>query len=159
MKTLRRYELRDRLYFVTVVTHHRESLLLIDPSLFRLSWGRVELVAWVLLPDHFHAIIEVGVDSISDMLHAFKIKYSRRFRDSFRPGRVWQNRFWEHVIRDEGDLNRHTDYIHYNPVKHEISRSPFDYRLSSLDDYFRCGLYERDWGVKELVTFEGEFGE
>ena len=33
---------------------------------------------------------------------------------------VWQRRFWEHMLRDEEDLNRHLDYIHYNPVKHGL---------------------------------------
>jgi putative transposase len=31
---------------------------------------------------------------------------------------VWQPRFWGHFIRDEEDLQRHLDYIHYNPVQH-----------------------------------------
>jgi hypothetical protein len=30
---------------------------------------------------------------------------------------IWQRRFWKHVIRDEGDYQRHVNYIHYNPVK------------------------------------------
>ena len=33
---------------------------------------------------------------------------------------IWQRRFWEHTIRDEVDYNRHLDYIHYNPVKHNL---------------------------------------
>ena len=159
MKTLRRYDLRDRLCFITVVTYRREPLLLLDPSLFNNSWGRVELIGWVVLPEHFHAIVDVGVLSISQLMHSFKIRYSRSFRDQFRPGRVWQNRFWDHIIRDQNDLNRHIDYIHYNPVKHKIVRNPFEYSQSSLDHYYRSGLYARDWGIKETLTFEGEFGE
>ncbi len=31
---------------------------------------------------------------------------------------IWQRRFWEHAIRDEGDYARHLDYVHFNPVKH-----------------------------------------
>ena len=31
---------------------------------------------------------------------------------------IWQRRFWEHAIRDEGDYARHTYYVHFNPVKH-----------------------------------------
>lgn len=27
---------------------------------------------------------------------------------------IWQRRVWEHTIRDEDDLRRHLDYIHYN---------------------------------------------
>lgn len=28
------------------------------------------------------------------------------------------SRYWEHLIRDENDSERHVDYIHYNPIKH-----------------------------------------
>jgi hypothetical protein len=31
---------------------------------------------------------------------------------------VWQRRYWEHLIRDDNDLRRHVEYIHFNPVKH-----------------------------------------
>src|SRR4030042_306045 len=39
---------------------------------------------------------------------------------------VWQRRFWEHFIRDDFDLTRHIEYIHYNPVKHGYVNSPKD---------------------------------
>ncbi len=32
--------------------------------------------------------------------------------------KVWQRRFWEHLLRNEADWHAHMDYIHYNPVKH-----------------------------------------
>ena len=31
---------------------------------------------------------------------------------------IWQRRFWEHMIRDEDDLRRQMDYLHFNPLKH-----------------------------------------
>ncbi|WP_427241400.1 REP-associated tyrosine transposase [Aeromonas salmonicida] len=31
---------------------------------------------------------------------------------------IWQRRYWEHLIRDDKDLQAHVDYIHFNPVKH-----------------------------------------
>ena len=37
---------------------------------------------------------------------------------------VWQQRFWEHQIRDEVDFIRHVEYIHYNLVKHGLVNSP-----------------------------------
>jgi putative transposase len=42
---------------------------------------------------------------------------SRSKQEARRRG-VWQRRYWEHLIRDEIDFERHCDYIHYNPVKH-----------------------------------------
>jgi len=28
---------------------------------------------------------------------------------------IWQRRYWEHAIRDDVDLARHVDYVHFNP--------------------------------------------
>jgi putative transposase len=72
---------------------------------------------------------------------------------------MWQNRFWEHVIRDQGDLNRHIDYIHYNPVHHGVVTDPFQYPDSSAKLWLEQGHYQRDWGVKEGISIEGSFGE
>ena len=73
-------------------------------------------------------------------------------------GRVWQNRFWDHIIRDEQDLKNHLDYIHYNPVKHGLANSPFEWKESSFHQFRKQGHYPEDWGVSE-IEFDGEFGE
>jgi putative transposase len=159
MKTLRRYSIDNAYYFITAVTYQRQQLLLLDAGLFRNCWHETKPRAWVVLPNHFHAIIVPGETDISTVMHRFKITYSRRFRQKFRPGRVWQNRFWDHVIRDQQDLNRHLDYIHYNPVKHGLTDDPFAYVHSSLNAYYEAGVYERDWGVKHGIDFDGEYGE
>lgn len=159
MTPLRRYILTGHTYFVTVVTYKRHKILLKNPDLFHNSWKKIIPSAWVILPDHFHAILEVGDFSISDILHSFKITYSRQFRDQHGPGRVWQNRFWDHVIRDEEDLNRRLDYIHYNPVRHGVVDSPMKYGLSSLSRFVEEGLYEREWANEDRPEFSGEFGE
>ena len=61
------------------------------------------------------------------MKRHFSKKYIEQFglpfpkdasRNKRREVTLWQRRFWEHYIRDQEDLNRHIDYIHYNPVKH-----------------------------------------
>jgi len=37
---------------------------------------------------------------------------------------IWQRRYWEHTIRDEGDYAAHMDYLHFKPVKHgHVSRT------------------------------------
>ena len=45
---------------------------------------------------------------------------------------VWQRRYWEHLIRDEIDLQRHVDYIHINPVKHGYAQRAADWPYSSI---------------------------
>ena len=58
---------------------------------------------------------------------------------------------------DEEDLNRHRDYIHYNPVKHGLVQRVVDWRWSSFHRYVRMGYYERDWGeaVGDEVNEDG----
>lgn len=158
MKSLLRHQIKDADYFITVVTYQRKPILLDNTELFWKSWKDVALKAWVILPDHFHAILNVGESNISDMMHKFKITYSRLYRDRNGPGRVWQNRFWDHVIRDEEDMNRHLDYIHYNPVKHGEVKSALEYEDSSFSDFVERGLYPKEWGLTVSVI-DGEYGE
>ncbi len=71
---------------------------------------------------------------------------------------IWQKRYWEHWIRDQEDYNRHLDYIHINPVKHEYALSPEKWQYSSYQYYLEQGLYQKGWGAKAL-DLAGEFGE
>ncbi|MCX6827195.1 MAG: hypothetical protein NTV06_08035 [candidate division Zixibacteria bacterium] len=132
MKSLRRYNLTGKKYFITAVTLKRAPILLENLSLFWSCWVDIKPEAWVILSNHFHIIIDVAGGNILRLMHNFKLRYSIHYRKSKGTGKVWQNRFWDHIIRDNKDLNRHLDYIHYNPVKHGFVNNPFDYRDSSL---------------------------
>jgi hypothetical protein len=57
---------------------------------------------------------------------------------------IWQRRYWEHTLRDE-DFARHTDYIHYNPVKHGHVDRVTDWPFSSFHRMVRLGMYPEDW--------------
>lgn len=59
---------------------------------------------------------------------------------------IWQRRYWEHLIRDDEDFQRHMDYIHFNPVKHGHTRCPHAWPWSSFARCVRDGVYEQDWG-------------
>ena len=87
-----------------------------------------------------------------------KAKFSKELKGQGTPP-VWQNRFWEHLIRDDRDLEKHLDYIHYNPVKHGLVESPKDWPSSTFHRYVDEGLYPANWG--EGVSFQStdKFGE
>ncbi|MEW5795159.1 MAG: transposase [Candidatus Zixiibacteriota bacterium] len=159
MKSLRRYVLSDATFFVTAVSYERRPILLREPELFQKAWRGRELDAWVILPDHFHAVLTIGKVSISQIMHDFKLSFSRRYRLLHGPGRVWQNRFWDHVVRDQEDLNKRIDYIRYNPVRHGLALDPFAYSMSSAARWLERGYYQRDWGVRKPISFDGSFGE
>ena len=59
---------------------------------------------------------------------------------------VWQKRYWEHTVRDETDLKRCVDYIHWNPRKHKLVPRVRDWDWSSFHRMVREGEYELDWG-------------
>ncbi|NLI14809.1 MAG: transposase [candidate division Zixibacteria bacterium] len=159
MKTLRRIDIPNTLYYITIVTRNRQKSLLKDVELFWISWGNVQLEAWVIMPDHTHILVNSGENGISHLIHNFKLRYAIGYRKKYGDSKVWQNRFWDHVIRDQTDLNNHLNYIHYNPVKHGMVSDPFSYEHSSLNKFYMAGMYERIWGIKDDLTFEGDFGE
>ena len=70
---------------------------------------------------------------------------ARRLKARQASGRSGNGRYWEHVIDDEHDLERHVDYIHYNPVKHGLVRCPRDWQYSSFVRFVRSGVYPADW--------------
>lgn len=71
---------------------------------------------------------------------------------------IWQRRYWEHTIRDDADLERHVDYIHFNPVKHGyVTRVP-EWPHSSFHRYVERGLLAPNWGG-DVAEMEGVFGE
>jgi putative transposase len=71
---------------------------------------------------------------------------------------IWQRRYWEHQIRDDEDLQRHIDYIHYNPVKHGYVNRPAEWPYSSLHRYIQHGWLTMQWGTGEVEArqFYGE---
>ena len=77
-----------------------------------------------------------------------------------REGTIWQRRFWEHTIRDQEDLIRHIDYIHFNPVKHGLVQSVAEWPWSSFHRYVRDGYYHESWGIGEKGMNDGKgYGE
>ena len=71
---------------------------------------------------------------------------------------LWQRRYWEHAIRDDADLERHIDYIHFNPVKHGLVSRVCDWPYSSFKQNVERGDLPPDWGG-DVRTMTGEYGE
>jgi putative transposase len=71
---------------------------------------------------------------------------------------IWQRRYWEHTLRDEGDFARHADCIHFNPVKHGHVARVADWPYSSFHRMTKLGVYAADW-AGDAGTANTEFGE
>jgi len=171
------------IYFFTLVTFQRQNLFIMSEvrALFFESLDHTrryhpfEVIAYCILPDHLHFIWEMQENdaNYSGYISQIKRRFSKAYiaqygmnlqksgsRSKRREVTVWQRRFWEHYICDEEDLNRHIDYIHYNPVKHGLVHKPGDWEWSSFRDYVSLGHYDSDWGTDDRVGGEKfDFGE
>ena len=98
--------------------------------------------AWVVLPDHLHAIwtLPQGDADFSTRWRLIKSRFSRglpkgRLRASHELRRergIWQRRFWEHHVRDWQEYNALVSYCWMNPVKHGLACKPDDWLYSSV---------------------------
>ena len=169
MSDYRRWLVPGATYFFTVVTYQRRLILGSEEAVRLLSDVMREVrknlpfhtIAMVVLPDHIHCVWSLPPDDLDFSTRWKKIKReftvhwvalnerqpsvssSRRFKGERG---VWQRRFWEHLVRDEADLEHCCDYIHYNPVKHGYAASPGDWPWSTFARFVQSGDYPPDWG-------------
>jgi putative transposase len=159
MPNFRRYYIPNAIVFITAVTNDRIPYLKVedDLALFWQTLRRVQaihpfnLLAYVTLPEHFHWLLRVCDlgGNFSPVLQSVKRNYTINYKRAHgitSSLHLWQDRFWDHVIRDERDLERHFDYIHYNPVKHGYVRYPEDWAQSTYTHWMERGYYEPGWG-------------
>lgn len=98
--------------------------------------------AWVVLPDHLHAVwtLPEGDSDYSSRWRLIKSRFSLGLpKGAMRPSLasrqergIWQRRFWERHIRDASDFDAHVRYCWINPVKHGLVERPEDWALSSV---------------------------
>ena len=128
-----------------------------------------ETIAVCILPDHLHAIWSLPEHDTDFAMRWNLIKsgFSRGLpaatsrsasKLSRREKGIWQRRYWEHVIRDDADLARHIDYVHFNPVKHGLVTRVCDWPHSSFHRYVERGLLTTDWGG-DMRDISDAFGE
>ncbi|MSP11631.1 MAG: transposase [Chloroflexi bacterium] len=155
---IRRYYISDALVFITQIVQDRTPVFqeLQYLALLRTTLQRVKdyhpftMLAYVFLPDHFHLLIQpTSPSNFSDIMHSLKRNFTIAYKAA--TGTVgqtvfWQKGFWDHIIRDEIDLQRHLDYIHYNPVKHGLVDRPESWPHSSFVHWQKRGAYPEQWG-------------
>ncbi len=165
MPNFKRYYIPTSLIFITCVTQNRIHYLEGERNL-AVFWSTLRnvqtlhpfhLFAYVILPDHFHWLLQLPEDKpdFSAILHSVKFNFTWNLKRELgikTPLKVWQNRFWDHVIRDEDDLQTHFDYIHWNPVKHRYVENPEDFPESSFKFWKEKGYYGERWNYEEPLS-------
>lgn len=163
MSRYRRSLVTGGTFFFTVTLADRGSRLLVDQvDRLRRAYGITQsrlpfqTVAICVLPNHLHAVWQLpdGDADFGRRWGSIKRVFTAGFdavadrsasKTAKREKGIWQRRFWEHEIRDEVDMARHMDYIHFNPVKHGLVGRVADWPHSSFHRYVREGVYPADW--------------
>ncbi|RDH85579.1 MAG: transposase [endosymbiont of Escarpia spicata] len=150
-------------FFFTLVTDKRRPIFHDEKNvgILRQAFRDVkaqrpfDIEAIVIMPDHLHCIwtLPSGDGDFSTRWRLIKTWFTKHCRDALyapperaRRQAIWQHRFWEHVLRDQNDFNRHVEYIHYNPVKHGYVSAARKWPYSSFHRYVDAGIYPVDWG-------------
>jgi putative transposase len=150
------------------VTHKRapylatreDADLLLNTALAVQAIHPFRLIAYVILPDHFHTLLgfQNNEEDFSRVLHSIKRNFTARYKMAHNIAgslSLWQARFWDHVIRSERDFGAHLDYIHWNPVKHGLVDSAEAWPFSTFVLWVAEGHYSAKWGTEAPESIRG----
>ncbi|MBC3346702.1 transposase [Pseudomonas sp. SWRI196] len=125
-------------YLVTTVVHQRMPLFQ-DWRLGRLlvaelrqahERGQVDSLAWVVMPDHLHWLVQLEQAQLTHVMQAVKSRSTLAInRATNRKGAFWQSGFHDRAIRDNQDLRPVARYIIANPLRAGLVDRIGDYPL------------------------------
>ena len=129
------------------------------------------LPAFCAMPDHlrFLATANSSAADLAPFVSAFKQRTGYRYLKACR-GKLWQPRYYEHILREAEDPQGVVLYIWSNPVRAKICLLAIEYPLSgstTMDwkDRYRClggwkphGGQQKEAGLKSCTTFRSASG-
>jgi REP element-mobilizing transposase RayT len=98
---------------------------IVEESLWHFDGERYQLLAWVVMPNHVHVLIELRQTPLSQIIECWKSYTSRACgRVLGRRGQLWQEDYFDRFIRNDAHHNRAVEYIEWNPVIAGLVREP-----------------------------------
>ena len=96
--------------------------------------------AWVIMPNHAHVLVSLSADAkLEDVVGAWKSVSARRINQHLcRKGTLWQEDYFDRLIRDAGHFENCVRYIRRNPEKAKLREGSFT-------------LWESEW-VQSVVA-------
>ena len=163
MSNYRRYFIKEHPIFITMVTYNRKDILTNNIDLLRTSFKITKkyynfgVIAICVMPNHIHMILSLDdAKELPQIIRTLKQNFTKLIPEKDYPTDItesmkkrnekgiWQRRYYDHVIRDEKDLVKHIDYIHYNPMKH-CKIAPKDWAYSSFAKFVKNNFYNVNW--------------
>jgi REP element-mobilizing transposase RayT len=134
---LGRYSQAGQIYLITTVTWRRRPYfldrkrteLVSQLSSAEETWRANHCLCWVLMPDHWHGLIQLAQgDDLSKIMRGFKGHAARRLNALAGAGdHVWAKGFHDHALRSEESVLDAARYVIANPVRAGLVRRVEDY--------------------------------
>ena len=127
------WRLNGSIYFVTWRLHKSQVRLapaereIIVSTLRHFDGNRFELLAYVVMPDHVHVLVRPFEGYLlHELVHSWKSHTANRLqRIGGRKGRIWQEDYFDRIMRDEPEFIEKAQYIINNPLKIELQTEEY----------------------------------
>lgn len=135
------------IYHFTHQGHNRSNIFLEPKNFVRFMDGLLTkvigppaaLLAYALMPNHYHLLLEVKTDDFREAFRGFLVSYSKYFNIRYeKVGAVFRSRYSAEPVTDDCYLRTVSRYIHLNPVKDGFVSWPEEWAYSSYGDYVGC---------------------
>ena len=139
-KSLRegRFSQSGRIYLITAVIQNREPIftdwrlgrLVVEEFRLAQESGAAQSLAWVIMPDHIHWLMELKEFQLTPLLQGVKSRSARAINLARGEHKqVWQRGFYDRALRREEDLLAMARYVVANPLRAGIVKRIGDYPL------------------------------
>jgi REP element-mobilizing transposase RayT len=133
-----RYSGHSHIYLLTTVVRNRIPIfadwrlgrLVVEQFRLAQEEGAALSLAWVVMPDHFHWLIQLKDGSLSRLMRRAKSRSALRINTMLgRPSQLWQRGYHDRALRAEEDLKSAARYIVANPLRAGLVQRVGDYPL------------------------------
>jgi REP element-mobilizing transposase RayT len=127
-----------RAYLITAVVHQRQTIfndwqtgrLLVAELRKSHEGGWVNSIAWVVMPDHFHWLVQLEASGLERLMQTVKSRSTLTINRTLnRKGAFWQSGYHDRALRDGEDLKPFARYIVANPLRAGLVQKIGDYPL------------------------------
>jgi len=146
-----------------MVTYNRKNILIENIEILRKSFEITkkyydfEIIAICIMNNHIHMLISLDIQNeLPQIIRTIKQNFTKLIPEKYystditesmkkrNEKGIWQRRYYEHIIRNENDLWKHIDYIHFNSIKH-YNIAPKDWEYSSFKKFVKNNFYDENW--------------
>ncbi|RON50287.1 REP-associated tyrosine transposase [Pseudomonas frederiksbergensis] len=133
-----RFSESGRIYLLTAVTEQRRPVfadwrlgrLLVDQLRSADETSNVTSMAWVVMPDHLHWLVELHNGTLAELMCRIKSRSSRSINlRRGDQGRLWQRGYYDRALRQDEDIKGAARYIVMNPLRAGLVKRMGDYPL------------------------------